>query len=292
MLVGAALTFSTGGAVIKAIGLPTLQIAGLRSVVAFVAMLAMVPDARRGWSLRVAPVAIGYAAMMFCFVSANKLTTAANAIFLQSTFPLWVVVLSPWLLGERVRGRDLGALAVMAGGAALLASGEERATAVATDPALGNAFAVASGLFWGLTVLGIRWLSRDGSGSAVTATAAGSLVAAIGALGVGGLPASVGAGDVVGLLWLGVVQIALSYVLMAAAMRRLDAMESTLWLLVEPAVVPLWAWLAHGEVPTSAALGGGALIVAALALRALLARGGAADPERPDRPERPEPGRG
>src|SRR5205085_11962688 len=84
LLVTAAVLFSPGGAAIKAVTLSAWQVAGFRSAIAAAVLLAAIPDARRGWSWRIAPAAVAYAACLLTFVVANRLTTAANAIFLQS----------------------------------------------------------------------------------------------------------------------------------------------------------------------------------------------------------------
>ncbi len=113
-LLGVALLFSTGGAAIKGTDLTNWQVACLRSAVATLALVALLPEARR-WPSRAVlaktlAVGAGYAGTMVMFVAANKLTTAANAIFLQATAPLYLLALGPWLLKEPVRRRDLGFL--------------------------------------------------------------------------------------------------------------------------------------------------------------------------------------
>src|ERR1035438_9520924 len=80
LLVAAAILFSTGGAAIKAASFTGWQVASFRSAVAAVALLLVVPDARRGWSWRIAPVGAAYAATLILFVLATRLTTAANAL--------------------------------------------------------------------------------------------------------------------------------------------------------------------------------------------------------------------
>jgi drug/metabolite transporter (DMT)-like permease len=91
----AAVLFSTGGAAIKAATLTGWQVASFRSGVAALAVWLLVPAARGRWSRRVLAVAAVYAATMVLFVVANKLTTAANTIFLQSTAPLYVLLAGP-----------------------------------------------------------------------------------------------------------------------------------------------------------------------------------------------------
>jgi len=92
-VVAAALLFSTGGAAIKGTSMTVFQVAGFRSGVAAAAIALLLPSARRGFGLGLLPAAIAYAATLICFVAATKLTTAASAIFLQTTAPIWVLVL-------------------------------------------------------------------------------------------------------------------------------------------------------------------------------------------------------
>jgi len=94
-LIGAALLFSTGGAAIKAAAFTGLQIATFRSGFAALALLLLAPGVRRGWTPQAVLVGVAYAACLTLFVLANRLTTAANTIFLQSTAPLYVLILAP-----------------------------------------------------------------------------------------------------------------------------------------------------------------------------------------------------
>src|SRR5438876_87828 len=89
----AALLFSTGGAAIKAASLTGWQVACFRSAVAAAVLLAALPEARRNWTWRIVPVASAYAATLITFVLANRLTSSANAIFLQSTAPFYLLLL-------------------------------------------------------------------------------------------------------------------------------------------------------------------------------------------------------
>jgi drug/metabolite transporter, DME family len=267
-LVATGLLFSTGGAAIKAVTLSGWQVASFRSGVAAVALLAVLPQARRGWSWRVVPVAAAYAATLVLFVLANRLTTAANAIFLQSTAPLYLLFLAPWLLREPVRARDLLCAAAVAGGMVLFFIGSERGVATAPDPPRGNLIALASGLSWALTMTGLRWLGRDAvSGKphnpALAPVALGNVLAFLAALPFA-LPAtSFHASDLAVILYLGVVQIGLAYFLLTRAVRYVPAFEATVVLLLEPVMNPVWAWLVHHERPGPWALAGGAVILSA-----------------------------
>src|SRR5262245_29843395 len=99
--------FSTGGAAIKYCGFGGWQLAAGRAGVAGRVILLALPEARRGWSWRTLLVSCSYAATTLLYVQANKHTTPANTIFIQSTSPLFILALAPWLLGERVSRRDL-----------------------------------------------------------------------------------------------------------------------------------------------------------------------------------------
>ncbi len=179
-LIGAALLFSTGGAAIKAAVFTGWQIASFRSGFAAVALLLIAAASRRDLQRAPAqlwkPLLVGcaYAACLTLFVLANRLTTAANTIFLQSTAPLYVLILAPWLLKERVRRQDIGFMLVVALGLALFFVGVDQPVASAPEPERGNLLAVISGFFWALTVCGLRWLTaRPERGSALAAVTLG-----------------------------------------------------------------------------------------------------------------------
>ena len=101
-LVSAALLFSTGGAAIKSASFTSWQVACLRSGLAALTVFILAPSARRGWTWRTCVVSITYSATLVLFVLANKLTTSASTIFLQSTAPLYLLLLSPLLLREKI----------------------------------------------------------------------------------------------------------------------------------------------------------------------------------------------
>ena len=273
-LVLAALCFSTAGAAIKWCGFGPSQIAAIRALVAMLAILVLIPESRHGWSWRVGLVGVGYAAAGLLFVFANKLTTAANTVFLQATNPLFVVVLAPWLLGEPVTRADLRFMGVLALGLALLfVGGGQRQFATAPEPLLGNVLAAGSAVAWAVTVTGYRWLARQrsehgaGHGPIAAAAACGNLIVFLACL-----PAalSLAAGrptDWVIVIYLGVFQLGLAYVFLSRAITRVPALEASLFLLVEPVLSPVWAWLAHGETPGPLAAIGGVVILAATALK-------------------------
>ena len=263
LLVSAALLFSTGGAAIKAISLNAWQVASFRSGIAALVLLAALPEARRGWKWSIVPVAAAYAATLIFFVLANRLTTSANAIFLQSTAPLYLLLLGPLVLREPIRGSDLLFMLAVLGGIVLFFVGTEAPLATAPDPRRGNLFGLASGLTYALMLVGLRWLARRGKGdAALAASTLGNVIACLVVLPMALPVHSGGLKDVAALVYLGAVQIGLAYVCLTRAIRYVPGVEATTLLMVEPVMNPVWAWLVHGERPGPWALGGGAMIVA------------------------------
>ena len=285
-ILAAALLFSIGGAGIKACALTSWQVAGFRSGIAALTILLLLPASRRGWTWRSLVVGSTYAATMVLFVLANKLTTSANTIFLQSTAPLYVLLLGPWLLKERTRRSDLFVMALVTAGLALFFIGSEPPVKTAPAPLHGNLLAVVSGLTWALTIMGMRWLGREedaGRGSAAPAVVAGNVLALLVSLPFA-LPV-VGAKPVDGVLifGLGTVQIGLAYLFLTRALRTVPAFQAMILLLLEPALNPIWAWLIHGERPGAWPILGGILILGATGLKTWSDSRSARDTEPPER---------
>ncbi|HLM69744.1 MAG TPA: DMT family transporter [Longimicrobium sp.] len=269
-LLGAALLFSTGGAAIKATELSAWQVAGFRSAVAAVAMFLLVPAARRGWTWHVVPVGIAYAATLTLFVTANKLTTSANAIFLQSAAPLYMLIFGPLLLKELVRRRDLAFMAPVVLGLCLFFVGAETPSSqTATNPALGNLLAAGSGVTWALTLVGLRWMGNraGGEGSALPTVVAGNIIAFLACAPAAFPVTGAGVDDWMAVAYLGIFQIGAAYLLLTAGIRHVPALEASVLLLLEPALNPVWSWLVHGETPGPWSVAGGALILGATLLR-------------------------
>jgi len=282
LLIAAAL-FSTGGAAIKACALTAWQVVSFRSLVATLTIFFLLRESRRGWSWRAAGVGAVYALTMIFFVIANKLTTAASTIYFMAAAPLYVLLLAPWFLGERSRARDVVFILLFAAGLVLLFTGTGRPLATAPDPSRGNVAGAASGLFWALTIMGLRWMGRgrDGDGmAAAPAVLIGNVISALICLPMSLPIAASRPVDWVIILCLGIFQIGLAYVLLARGLRHLSALDASLFLLLEPVLSPVWAWLVHGETPGGAALAGGCVILIATAAKAVLDRSESVGPIR------------
>lgn len=270
LLVAAAVLFSTGGAAIKGTLLTAAQVAGLRSLIAAAIILLILPDARK-WRRRYVPVAITYAATLALFVAATKLTTAANAIYLQGSAPLFVLLLGPLLLREPIRRSDVVFMAAVGFGMALFFTAGEPVRESAPDPVRGNMLGAASALTWALTLTGLRWIER----SAPRGESPGMATVTMGNLMVGAamLPFALPivnfqVKDVFVIAWLGLFQIALAYLCLTRGIGSVPALEATTILLLEPALNPVWAWLIHSERPSAQAIAGGAVIVTATLIKA------------------------
>lgn len=275
-LLAAGMLFSLGGALIKACTFPSLERAGLRSLVAAATLFVLLPEARRLPDRRIALLLLPYFGATCLFVVANTLTTAANAIFLQSTAPFWVALIAPLWLGERTQRRDLAMLLCIGIGMGLFFAAETKASATATDPRLGDAIALVSGLAYGCLLLGFRWLARHDANAACAVVAWGNAA---------NVPLTLALSPLVGQTWtagdasswvsiavLGTMQVGLAYALLVRAIPHVPALSASLILMIEPALNPLLAWLVHGEVPNAFACSGGALILGAALCGSLRSR--------------------
>ena len=266
MLLAAAVLFSTGGTAIKSCQLTQWQIAGFRCGVAALVLALLVPASRRNWTWKILGVGGVYAATLVFYSLANKATTSANAIFLQSAAPLYILLLAPWLLKERTRLRDLALMVAMAGGLVIFFVADQPTWSTAPEPGAGNLYGALSGFFWALTVMGLRLLashpdSRDDD--AVRAVVAGNSLAFLATLPMA-LPVLEASWQDWGwIAYLGIFQIALAYHLLTRGIKGVPAFEASLLLLAEPIFNPIWTWWIHGETPTAGALVGGALILSA-----------------------------
>lgn len=268
-IIAAAVLFSTGGAAIKFCSFGAWQLAAFRATLSMITILIVLPEARRGWSWRTFVVGFAYAATTLLYVQANKHTTAASAIFLQATSPFFILLLAPLLLGEHATRRDVIQMLAMAAGFGLFFLGMDQPSATAPNPALGNLLAAVCAVTWAFTVIGYRWLARRGT-SIATAAVSGNLTAALIAFVmaqplVAGRPVDWGV-----VVFLGVCQLGIPYLFLARAVPQVRAIEVGLFLLIEPVLNPIWAWLVHGETPGAPTIAGGALILGATLIRAVV----------------------
>ncbi len=261
LLLSAALCWSLGGLLIKSIDWPPMAIAGGRSGIAIPVMLLCIGRPRFTFSPAQIGGAIGYALTVALFVFATRMTTAANAIFLQYTAPIYVALIGRWYLGERALPIDWLVIGVALCGIALFFF--DRLT---ISGFWGNIVALASGVAFASVALFLR---KEKAGSPVASIILGNAIVAL-----AGIPFmfqhSLGAGSWWRLILLGAVQLGLPYVFYGTAIKYVTALEATLIPLLEPVLNPLWVMLALGERPGPWAIFGGTLVLGAVLARGAL----------------------
>lgn len=259
LLVLCAVLWSTGGLLIKWLPGSAFAIAGVRSAIAAVVLLLAMRERPSRWSWWLGSGALAGAASMLGFVIATKLTTAANAIFLVYTAPLYVALLSPWVLHEPIRRGDWLTLLL-----ALLGLGCFCVEQLTLAGWVGNLCALGSGLATAWLVVCLR---KAMAAPLPILVLANCLVA------IAGLPFL----DVATLapvhwgifLVAGVGQLGVSTILYSRAMPHVRAIEAIMIPIMEPVLNPLWVWLLVGEVPSGWALVGGTMVVGAVTARGL-----------------------
>lgn len=263
-LLAAAVLWSTAGAAVKLSTLSAWQIASGRSLVAALVLALAFPAGRKLPSKRAFMVSVAYAATVVLFILANKLTTSANAIFLQDTAPLYVLLLSPFLLGERPARDELLAAPIFLIGLVLFFLDELK-----PGQALGNGIALASGVAFAFTILGMRAAHAEGASVLVWGNVLAGLSVLLPAVG-GPTPRPL---DIGLILFLGVFQLGLAYTLFQRGLTKIPAVEASLLILLEPVLNPVWTFLFAGERPGRWALVGGGIILLATAWRTLVGAG-------------------
>lgn len=235
--------------------------AGARSAIATVIMWAWIGRPKFTWSGAQIGAALAYFGTVSLFVIANDRTTAANAIFLQYTAPIYVALLGGWFLREKTRRIDWACIGLALFGVALFFRDDFSARGL-----VGILVALASGVSFATMVMLLR---KQKDASPESSLLLGNLItAAI------GLPFGIGHG-LSGNEWtilaiLGAVQLGIPYILYSIAIKRVTALEAILIPMLEPILNPVWVALAKGEVPGPWSLAGGALVLVAVLIRSLV----------------------
>jgi drug/metabolite transporter (DMT)-like permease len=275
LLVLTVVLWSTSGFLIKLLDWHPLAISGTRSAIAAVVIWVAIRRPQITWSVPQIGGALAYLAAQSLFVVSTSLTSAANAIFLQYTAPVYVAIFGAWYLRERARAVDWWTMALIFMGMALF-FGDELTTA----GFWGNILAIVNGVCFAWMILFMR---KEKDGSPETTALLGSGLSVL--VGLPFIVTSWQAGtlpDAPGwaiLILMGVLQLGIPYVLYSRAIRGLHAVEAVLIQTLEPILNPLWVFWVIGETPGPWALAGGAVVLSAVTLRALIvARGGRSRP--------------
>jgi len=262
----AALLWSTGGLFIKWTSLSGLELSFYRSLFAVIAVTIFTRHEGFGINRVTAIASVLYAVLLILFVLATKQTTAANAIFLQYTAPVYLLILEPLIYKEPFRSRDLITVIVCVSGMALFFVGKLRPQDVN-----GNLFALASGFCFALYFLLLRHAKARAVNRASSVIYGNLLAVALTApFGLAAMN-QLGRWDLMSVLYLGVVQIGVAYSLFTVAMARgVRSLDAGIIAYVEPVLNPVWVFLFLGEQPSTWALLGGTIIIAAVISHMLL----------------------
>jgi DME family drug/metabolite transporter len=260
LVMAAALLWSTGGLFIKLSALSSFELSFWRSLCA--AITVAIWTRREGFGINRLTVltSVLYAALLLLFVVATKRTTAANAIFLQYTAPIYMLVFEPVIYKEKFRRADLVVVAVCVAGMSLFFLGK-----LEPGELQGNIAALASGLCLAFYFLLLRH-ARSREVNRASSVIYGNLIlvlftAPVGVASIQNLDAR----EASILLYLGVIQIGLAYALFTLGMARgVRSLDAGIVSYIEPVLNPLWVFLFLGERPSRWALVGGAIIITAV----------------------------
>jgi drug/metabolite transporter (DMT)-like permease len=262
----AALLWSTGGLFIKWNSLSGLELSFCRSFFAIFTVAYFTRHEGFGLNRITGVASVLYAVLLILFVLATKQTTAANAIFLQYTAPVYLLILEPLIYKEKFRSRDLITVLVCLGGMALFFVGQLRPQDVT-----GNIFALASGLCFAMYFLLLRH-PRAREVNRASSVIYGNILSVVitAPWGLAAIP-NLSLHDFLSVTYLGVVQLGIAYTLFTVAMARgVRSLDAGIICYIEPVLNPVWVFLVLGERPSRWALLGGTIIIAAVIIHMIL----------------------
>lgn len=260
MLVCACL-WSIAGIIIKLVDMNPFAIAGMRSLFAAITVLIFIKLTKKSIvvSKRSVTSALFLCLTFMAFVTANKLTTAANAIVLQFTAPIFVMLAEGFILRKKPRMFDIITVLVTLGGISLFFIESLHSGRVA-----GDVIAVFAGLFLGLMFFSVGESKGD---EKISGIFFGQLLTA-----AAGLPFlffgenTINVGFVLWLAVLGIFQLGIPYVLMTEASKHCPPLACSLISVAEPLLNPVWVAVFYGEIPGVFAFVGGAVVIAAVTI--------------------------
>jgi drug/metabolite transporter (DMT)-like permease len=258
--------WSTGGLFIKWTQLSGLELSFGRSLLAAIAVAIFTRREGFGLNKVTALASILYSALLLLFVLATKETTAANAIFLQYTAPVYLLIFEPLFYKEKFRSTDLIVVIACVAGMSLFFVGKLRPQDVT-----GNLLALAAGFCFACYFLLLRHSTSRAVNRASSVVYGNLLLALIAApAGLKAIP-HMTLHDALSVVYLGVVQIGLAYTLFTVAMARgVRSLDAGIVGYIEPLLNPIWVFAVLHERPSEWALIGGGIIVAAVVCHLLM----------------------
>lgn len=261
-VVATALLWSTGGLFIKLISLNAFQLSFFRCLVAgIVFMIVLRRKAFRANALTFLNAGF-YAVVLITFVMATKTTTAANAIFLQSTAPIYVFIFEPLINKTSYRRIDLITIIVCMIGMVLFFTGD-----ISPGHLEGNIIALISGLAFASFFLGMKKNKPEFQLSSIFY---GNILVSIVTIPSLFTIEQLAFSDLWMVTYLGVFQIGLAYAIFTYGLKRVYAIEASLISLIEPVLNPVWVYIGYGEVPAFMAIAGGIIIITTISVRTFI----------------------
>ncbi|MBS1553170.1 MAG: EamA family transporter [Bacteroidetes bacterium] len=263
----AALMWSSGGLFIKVLTLDAFQISFYRSLIAVITIVVITLGRKK--SLKFEPDAvsvlcsISYAFILILFVIATKLTTAANAIFLQFTAPIYLLVLEPVFLKTKFEKKNLIALFFCFAGMTLFFFGKLDMSNIQ-----GNLFAIGSGISFALFSLFLKWKKQiHKSDNTIIYIVAGNFLVCLFCIPVIYDRLAIELNQLVILLFMGIFQIGISYIIFNEGIKYISATESMIIAMLEAVLNPIWVFIGIGEIPTKFSIAGSVIILLAIIWR-------------------------
>ncbi len=251
-----ALLWSLAGVFIKSLELHPLTIVFYRSLFASLFFFLLVKKKSRTVNIPLLISVLSYTAAISSFVSANKLTTAANAIVLQYTAPIFVFIFARLLFREAISKLNLATLLAGTVGVGIIFAGS------AGQPDIrGVGVAILSGLFFSIYMTNLRFLKQV---DPAYLTLANNLACCVVLLPWVQSHLILSLRETLTLGVMGVVQLGIPYFLFSKGLGKISLQEASLIVLIEPVLNPIWVALAFGEIPSRATLIGGGVILLSL----------------------------
>jgi drug/metabolite transporter (DMT)-like permease len=262
-LILTATLWSTSGLLVKVIDWQPMSILAGRSLLAACVFAVYLRDLRFRPSRVQIVGAAAFLATQVLFITATKMTTAANAIFLQYTAPVTVIPLSVLWLGERPTRADWVALIAILAGLGFFFGDD-----LSLDGRVGNILAIVSGVTMAVMTVCMRRAGMETENHRAPAQTILMSHVTGALIGMPSLTREAFTLPNLGIIaFLGLFQIGLAFLLYSSAVRHVHALETTLIVTLEPILNPLWVFLVIGEMPGPMALLGGALVIGAVTYR-------------------------
>lgn len=258
----AALLWSSGGLFIKLISLNAMQLSFFRCSIAALTFALLFRKQILLFSKLTIINSVFYAIVLISFVIATKTTTAANAIFLQATAPIYVLIFEPIINKTKYEKINVITVAVCVIGMFLFFVGE-----IEPGHLEGNLVALVSGITFAAFFLGMKKNEPKYQHSSIFW---GNILVTLICIPFLISVETIRVNDIWMVSFLGVFQIAIAYAFFSSGLKRIYAVEASIISMIEPVLNPVWVFIGYGEIPSITAIIGGLIILTSITIRSLV----------------------